>query len=179
MDSDKLVDAAYNGLYASYLRNGSLRDEDVSVAFKEIVRQSVGQYLESNPTADVIPMDDLELPRSESAPDLTSMFEVVVKEDGLLVTSEDLDVYINIPPADLRVGNIPDADVNLEGDFPTLPNAVLSDDMLDKTKEAIIKQYGADRTRGFDIRYENRVPDFVKDDPYGADYTGQMVIADE
>ena len=180
MDADKLVDAAYNGTYISYLRKGSLGDDDVNVAFKEIIRRAAGEYFEENPEERVVSVRQLKLPRPESAFDILSLLDVVVEDGGYRVIGEDYNVNVSIPFADERVGDIPDADINIDVPTPALPNAILSDSLLEETNAGIAKAFEADRTRGVDIKYEMDVPDQVKQDPYGADFTtGRMRDKDE
>ena len=174
MESDKLIDAAYNSIYVSFLRDGKLRDEDITVAFKQIIRRGVADYLRKNPEESVVAVSDLDIPRPTTTSDITPLLYAVVEEDGIRLASEDLDVDVMIPDVDIRVGDIPDADIDLEGEFPILPNAVLSDDLLDQTTESINRAFGADRTKGF--KKGMVIPEKVRQDPFGADFTGQMGI---
>ena len=85
-------------------------------------------------------------------------------------------VFIRLPDTFEDVGNIPEIEYS---DDPFLQVGPLSTRRYERMKEEvgkIYKDFGAeDRTTGIQVDLKMNIPEQVKEDPLGADFTGQMV----
>ena len=176
---NKLADAAYNSAAVSFYSTGSFRSEDAPLELIKIFRRGIKDYVQKNPDSTTFHLRDVALPVSEYTPTFLIDSTVTVGEGGYKISDDILDIDIDIPLSDRRVGMIPDAEFTINDEFPLLPNAVLSDERLDLADKEVQKLFKKDRTRGLELRYRNRIPEQVKEDPLGADFTGQMELVNE
>lgn len=160
----ELINRAIQTAELAFLVKGSIETEDLSPELIAYLQQGL-----AGKGAEYVSDGDFPIP-------LPAFLADSPIENGRIVF-EDL-VFIELPTEELEdVGNIPEIEYS---DDPLLDNGPLSTRRKERLDADLDDIYGADRTRGFDYTYEMRIPDRVKDDPYGADFTtGATVISDE
>jgi len=147
--------AAYNTVDDVFKTTGKLTEENVPLEFIAIAREGFRKFFAENSASTVADFTELDIPDKEAMPDVMRYIAGVQTKQGgyklfdkfQIGASEGqqmgklLDIDITIPPADNRVGDIPDMDATITNDNARLPVAILSNTRLDQMQSAIQSRY--------------------------------------
>ena len=146
--------AAYNTIDNIFSTTGELRTEDLPLEFIAIAREGFNKFFAENKSATVADFTELDIPDKEAMPSVMDyiagrqtpnggykLFDKLSLPGGGIDGLQPLDIDIDIPPADRRVGNIPDIPAVITAPNPTLPTAILSDTRLNQMQQAIQSRF--------------------------------------
>ena len=157
------IQKGFNTVDRAFVENGQLTTEDIP---QEILYYWV-TGLRLKPDAEFLGDGVFPLPIPE-------FLEALEVRGNTLRYSDN--VFIRLPDTFEDVGNIPEIEYS---DDPFLQVGPLSTRRYERMKEEVGKIYGdymgKDRTTGIPVDLEMNIPEKVKQDPLGADFTGQMV----
>lgn len=154
---------AYNTVDEAFLDNGKLMTQDVPPELLAYLREGLRGVDTGYVSDGKFPFP---LPK----------FLEALEVQGNVLSYADL-VRIEVPAEDFDAGDIPE--IEYESD-PFLDVGPMSSRRYNRLKEEMnnIFGYSADRTTG--VQMEMNIPEKVKEDPMGADFTGQMrPVSDE
>lgn len=179
--SENFVSAAYNTVDNLFTLRDLVTEKDVPFEFISIVREALVRD-----GGDSVELKDITFPLNDEFPSYMRHMIATKVDGGWMLDSaiDDMGLSFKIPEEDERYGNFVDESNYFDVKRPTLPHALLSDEKLDFLNEEVRKKFGRisekDRTTGIPLQEEEmNIPEGVRRDPLGADFTGQMRPVDE
>lgn len=159
----ELIEKAVNAVESAYLQKGEIFTEDVPPELLAYMRECIKG-------------SDAEFVGDANCPVELPEFFNAWRVQGDRIFAGDF-VDIRLPESDVDVGDIPEIEYSESNMLDAGPLSTRRKKRLD---EEFIKIFGRDRTTGITSPpQEMNIPENVRRDPFGADFTGQMRPVDE